>query len=77
MNVRLRPETEKLIRNDIERGSYRSVDEYVERAVAMLHEREAWLAENRAKIGAQSEEGYAAARGGELIDADEVRSHMK
>jgi putative addiction module CopG family antidote len=76
MNVRLRPEIEKLIQEDVQRGAYRSVDEYVERAVAMLHEQEAWLAENRAKIGVQIEEGYAAARRGELIEADEVRSRM-
>jgi putative addiction module CopG family antidote len=77
MNVRLRPEIEKLIQADLKRGAYNSLDEYVERAVAVLHEQETWLAENRDNISAQIEEGYAAARRGELIEADEVRSRMK
>jgi Arc/MetJ-type ribon-helix-helix transcriptional regulator len=75
--VRLRPEIEKLIQADLKRGAYNSLDEYVERAVAVLHEQETWLAENRDNISAQIEEGYAAARRGELIEADEVRSRMK
>jgi antitoxin ParD1/3/4 len=77
MNVRLRPEIEELIKRDVARGDYQSVDEYVERAVAMLHEQEAWLVENPSKIQAQIEEGYAAAERGELIEGEEVRSRMK
>lgn len=77
MNVRLRPEIEKLIKQDVERGPYQSVDEFIERAVSMLHEQEAWLAENRADIKAKIDEGYAAAQRGELIDGDEVRSRME
>jgi antitoxin ParD1/3/4 len=76
MNIRLRPKIEELIRQDIERGPYQSVDEYVEKAVTMLHEQEAWLAANRSEINSKIEEGYAAAQRGELIDADEVRSRM-
>ena len=74
MNVRLRPELEELIKRDVERGIYRSVDEFVERAVSMLHEHESWLAANRAEIKTKIDEGYAAAKRGELIEGDEVRS---
>lgn len=76
MNVRLRPELEKLIKQDVQRGAYQSVDEFVERAVSMLHEQEAWLAENRAEITAKIEEGYAAAQRGELVEPEEVRSRL-
>jgi putative addiction module CopG family antidote len=76
MNIRLRPEIEKLIEEDIQRGPYQSVDEFVERAVSMLHEQEMWLAEHRTEIGAKIEEGYAAAQRGELIDSDSVRRLM-
>ena len=62
MNVRLRPELEKLIQEDVERGPYSSVEEYIEHAITMLHERERWLAENRKEIRAKIEEGIAAAR---------------
>ncbi len=47
MNIRLRPEIEEMIKQDIQCGAYQSVDEFVEHAVSMLHEREAWLAEHR------------------------------
>ena len=40
---------------------------------ALLRDRDAWLAENRARI----DEGYAAAQRGELFDADQVRVQME
>ena len=43
----------------------------------MLHEQEAWLAEHSAEITAKIELGYAAARRGELLDSDQVRSTME
>jgi Arc/MetJ-type ribon-helix-helix transcriptional regulator len=58
-----------LIKQDIQRGPYKSVDEFVEQAVSMLHEQEAWLAANRAEI-------YASAQRGELIGPDEVRAKL-
>ena len=77
MEFHLRPELEKLIQADVQRGPYQSVQEFVEHAVAELHEREDWLAKNRAEIAAKIDEGYAAAQRGELIDAEEVRSRMQ
>ena len=53
MNIRLRPELEELIKQDVERGPYESVDEFVEHAVSLLHEQEAWLADHTAEIGAK------------------------
>jgi putative addiction module CopG family antidote len=77
MTIRLKPELERLIQKDVERGPYQSVDEFVEHAVERLHEQEEWLSANRAVIGAKIEEGYAAAQRGELIGADEVRAGME
>jgi Arc/MetJ-type ribon-helix-helix transcriptional regulator len=76
MDIRLRPEIEELIKQDVQRGPYQTVNEFVERAVSMLHEQEVWLAENGPEINTKIAEGYAAARRGELIDAGEVRSRM-
>lgn len=76
MNIRLKPETEELIKRDLQSGAFQSVDEYVEHAVSMLHAREAWLAENRAEIAGKIEDGYAEAQRGELIPEDEVRRSM-
>jgi Arc/MetJ-type ribon-helix-helix transcriptional regulator len=88
MEIRLKPELEKLVEQDVRRGPYQSANEFVERAVVMLHEQESWLAE-RAKsrsltfvrdgdeIRAQIDEGYAAAKRGELMDAEEARRSME
>jgi antitoxin ParD1/3/4 len=77
MEIRLKPEMEEAIRRDVERGTYRSVDEFVEHAVALLHEEESWLAEHGSEIRAKVEQGYASAQRGELLDADRVRQEME
>ena len=76
MNIRLKPELERLVEEDVQRGPYQTADEFVERAVVLLHEQESWLAEHSAEIGAKVSEGYAAAKRGELIDSEEVRRSM-
>ncbi|MGA9305326.1 MAG: hypothetical protein WBW31_07985 [Candidatus Sulfotelmatobacter sp.] len=76
MEIRLRPELEAAIRQDLEGGSYQTVDEYVEHAVSMLHEQEAWLATHRAEVEAKIAEGYAAAQRGELLEPEDVRARL-
>jgi putative addiction module CopG family antidote len=66
MTIRLKPELEAIIQKDVERGPYRSSDEFVEQAVQMLHEQEQWLADNHADIAAKIEEGYTSTERGEL-----------
>lgn len=73
MTFHLRPELEELIKQDIQRGAYQSVDEYLERAISMLHEQETWLVEHRSEISARVDAGYAAAQRGDLIDSDQVQ----
>jgi putative addiction module CopG family antidote len=77
MEIRLKPEMEEAIRRDVERGTYRSVDEFVEHAVELLHEEESWLAEHGSEIRAKIEQGYASAQRGELLDGDRVRQEME
>ena len=76
MEIRLRPEIEELIKQDVQRGPYESVDEFVEHAVSMFHEQEAWLAANRVEIQTKIAEGSASAQRGELIGPDEVRAKL-
>jgi len=76
MEIRLRPELEELVKQDVQRGAYETVDEFVEHAVSMLHEQEAWLAANRAEIRDKIDQGYASAQRGDLIGPDEVRSRL-
>jgi putative addiction module CopG family antidote len=77
MTIHLKPELERLIQQDVERGPYETADEFVERAVQLLHDQEEWLSANRADIGAKIAEGYASAQRGELIEGDQVRANME
>ncbi len=77
MTIHLKPELERLIQQDVERGPYETADEFVERAVQLLHDQEEWLSANRVDIGAKIEEGYASAQRGELIEGDRVRARME
>jgi Arc/MetJ-type ribon-helix-helix transcriptional regulator len=43
MTVQLSPKLEALVKQDVERGLFRSAEEFVERAVTELHEREEWV----------------------------------
>jgi predicted transcriptional regulator len=51
----------------------KSADEFVERAVEMLHEHEEWLAENRTRI----EHGFAQAERGELLDGEAAIQELR
>lgn len=72
MPITIQPEHERLIAEALRSGAYRDSGEVIQRALELLRDRDAWLAENRARI----DEGYAAAQRGELIDADQVRIQM-
>jgi Arc/MetJ-type ribon-helix-helix transcriptional regulator len=74
MKTHLRPALEEMIKQDVQPGPYQSVDEFVEHAVSLLREQESWLAEHGAEIGTKIEQGYAAARCGELTDSEQVRT---
>jgi len=76
MEIHLRPELADLIKQDVQRGPYQTVDEFGECAVSMLHEQEAWLAQNRAEIAAKVDQGYAAAERGELVDSEDAHSRL-
>jgi antitoxin ParD1/3/4 len=73
MPMTLQPEHERLVAEALRSGAYQSTDEVIQQALELLRGRDAWLAENRAKI----EEGYAAAQRGELIDSEQVAAQME
>jgi antitoxin ParD1/3/4 len=77
MTIQLSPRLEALVREDVERGPYRSIDEFVEQAVTELHEREQWFSSHREEIRLKIDEGWAAAERGELMDEVEVRREMQ
>jgi Arc/MetJ-type ribon-helix-helix transcriptional regulator len=57
MDIQVVPELEDLV----ERGSFRSADEYVEHAVSLLHAQATWFAEDRAEINAKIAGDFSAA----------------
>src|SRR5882762_3597794 len=65
-----------MIKQGIQRGPYQTVDEFVRRAISLLHQQEACLAEPSTEIGLKIERGYAVAQRGEWIDSDQVRSWL-
>jgi len=77
MTINLPPELEALIQQDLQSGAYKSMDDYVQYAVTLLHEHEKWLAENRSEIATKIEKGYAQAQRGESYGDEEVRAHME
>jgi len=77
MDIHLRPELEEQIRQDIQRGPYQTVDEFVEHAVSLLHEQELWFASHCDEIAGKIEQGWGAAQRGELVDDRGVQAHMQ
>ncbi|HEY7334246.1 MAG TPA: hypothetical protein VH639_05125 [Bryobacteraceae bacterium] len=77
MTIHLKPELERLIQKDVERGAYESMDEFLERAVHLLHDQEEWLAANREGTRAKIEEGYASSQRGDLMDDEDVKAEME
>jgi Arc/MetJ-type ribon-helix-helix transcriptional regulator len=66
-----------LIQKDIERGAYQSVEEFVERAVQMLHDEEDLLWESKGDIHKAIGQGLAELDRGEGIPGDVSRARLQ
>jgi Arc/MetJ-type ribon-helix-helix transcriptional regulator len=77
MIINLKPELEQLIQKDIERGPYQSVDEFVERAVQMLHEEESLLANDSAAIHEKVERAFGQFERGESLTPEESLASLE
>ena len=76
MTIHLKPALEALIQKDVERGPYQSVDDFVERAVQMLHEEEALLADDRHVIHEKIERAFGQFERGEGLTPEESRIRL-
>jgi Arc/MetJ-type ribon-helix-helix transcriptional regulator len=76
MTVILSPEQERRLAELLRTGAYQNAEQILDHALEMLRAQEEWLAENRDRIAAAIELGFAEAERGELIDGDEIRSRM-
>jgi putative addiction module CopG family antidote len=77
MTIHLKPELEALIQQDVERGPYRSVDEFVARAIQMLHDEEHLLHENKQAIHEAIGEGLAELDCGKGVAGDVSRARLQ
>lgn len=77
MNITVRPEIEALIQQDVARGLYRSVEEYVEEAVQRLHEEERLLADEREQINDKIERALTQFEQGDFLTAEESKAHLQ
>jgi Arc/MetJ-type ribon-helix-helix transcriptional regulator len=76
MVVELKPELEALIQKRLASGAFASPEDVIERALQFLSAEEDWLAEHRQEIAVKIQEGWDAAKRGELTDPDEARANM-
>ena len=77
MTINLKPELQQLIQKEIERGAYQSVEEFVERAVQMLHDEEELLWENKDAIHREIGRGLDELDRGEGIPGDVSRARLQ
>ena len=73
MNVTLSQELEQLVRREVDKGRYNSVDEVVEQALRLLFDHGCSLEELRGKI----DSGFAQAEAGQLLAPDEARAFLQ
>jgi putative addiction module CopG family antidote len=77
MTIHLKPEFETLIQKDLARGAYRSIEEFVERAVQLLHDEEALLHESRDAIHEQIGLGLAQLDQGHGMSGEVSRTRLR
>jgi antitoxin ParD1/3/4 len=77
MKVELTAELEEIIAEDLKRGGYRSVDEFLDRAVRILHEGEELLSLDRTNIAEEIALGLAQLDRGEGIPSGLARASLQ
>ena len=75
--IQLSPELEQLIQQDIQRGGYQSVEQFVERAIQLLHDEEHLLQEHKDAIHTAIGQGLAQLDRGECIPGDVLRARLQ
>jgi len=73
--IELKPETEALIRQDVQRGPYRNATEFVERAVEILRGQEEWLSAMRPESIIADLKRVAQALGTDRLTAKDLDRH--
>ena len=77
MTIQLSPELEQLIQQDIQRCGYQSAEQFVERAIQLLHDEERLFQENKDAIHQAIGRGLAQLDRGEGIPGDVSRARLQ
>ncbi|HEV1285164.1 MAG TPA: type II toxin-antitoxin system ParD family antitoxin [Bryobacteraceae bacterium] len=77
MTIHLKPETEALIQEDLQRGPYRTIDEFVEQAVRLLHDEEALWASEKQEIHEKIDRAFGQFERGEYLTLEETRAALQ
>ena len=72
VNVHLTPELEQLVQSRVKSGRYGSASEVIREALLLLEQRDEDSVARKGEIRTQIDEGWAAAKRGDLVDGDEV-----
>jgi Arc/MetJ-type ribon-helix-helix transcriptional regulator len=76
MTIQLKPEQEHRIAEALRSGAYESPDDVIDRALEVLHERDAWLLANRQTVDARIRTGIEELDRGEGIPEDKLDEHL-
>ena len=77
MTIELKPEQEQLVADALRSGAYRSKEDVIERALAVLHEQDEWLTVSRSDVDARIRKGIAQLDRGEGIAEDELDEYLE
>ena len=72
MNVHLTAELEEIVQAKVQSGRYNSASEVVREALRLMEQRDEVFALRKNEIRKQVEEGWQAAKAGDVVDGDEV-----
>ena len=72
MDINLPPELEQLVQTKVKSGHYNSPSDVVREALRLLEQRDEVFTLHKEEIGKQIEEGWLAAKGGEIVDGGQV-----
>lgn len=76
MNVNLTPDLEQLVQSKVKSGRYNSPGEVLREALLLLEQRDEVFGIPKDEIHRQIEEGWCSAKGGGLVDGDDVFDRM-
>jgi Arc/MetJ-type ribon-helix-helix transcriptional regulator len=77
MTIQISPELERLIQKDIQGGGYQSVEQFVERAIQLLHDEEHIFQENKDAIHAAIGDGLAEIDRGGGMTGERSRARLQ